>query len=169
MSEATPPRNPARVSNEVLEERVGQFYNHVNENLIGIRNEIKGLAEANSVRMGRLEDRVLFLDQRIQDHGQTAGHGESLLRVGQLEKVVGQIQSEMRALSKVATLEASVARAEAESETLKTRITTLERERDEAQGRVEGRQNTLGAMDRFFMLVVAGVPTALLLISLLEK
>ena len=127
MSEATPPRNPARVSNEVLEERVGQFYNHVNENLIGIRNEIKNLAEANNARIGRVEDRVLFLDQRIQDHGQTPGHGEGLLRIGTLERIVTQLQDEMRALSKVAALEASLTRSEADSEVLKGRITALER------------------------------------------
>lgn len=168
MSEATP-RNPARVSNEVLEERVGQFYNHVNENLIGIRNEIKALAETNSVRTGRIEDRVLFLDQRIQDHSQTAGHGESLLRVGQLEKVVGQIQSEIRALSKVAMLEAAIARYEVEAETLRTRVTDLERERDETAGIIEGRRSTLGTFDRVFMIAVAGIPTAVLIIGLLEK
>ncbi len=168
MSESSPPRNPARVSNEVLEERVGQFYNHVNENLIGIRSVIKSWAESNNTRMGRLEDRVLFLDQRIQDHGQMAGHGEGLLRVANLEKVVTQIQTEMRALSKVATLEANVSRSEAEAEALKTRITTLERERDDKAGEERGRRSTLGSMDRLFMITVAAIPTGVLILNLLD-
>lgn len=151
-------RKGPRVSNDVLEERITNYFQSINESLIAIRRDFRTETERIGQEMGRLADRQLFLDQRTADHA--TEQATSAMRITHLESMADSFKAAIASANEVHNLKEEIG-------SLKATVKLLETESRGQEGERRGRATTLTALDRITMLIIAGIPTTLIVAEIL--
>ena len=168
MAEDSAPAPRGRVSNEVLEERLTQYFVRTTEALEGINAKLDRF----DGRLERAEGHNTLNTERIREHEHLLNHPEAEKRLTNAEKTLVAVQAEVQKLNHVYEIEKSVS-------TLTTKVDKIESELSELQskhivedGKRAGRTEVFTSFDKSFVklvLLISLLGTVVTIIANLDK
>lgn len=144
-----------RVSNEVLEERVTNYFERIMAEIASVRKDMTILVDRHS----RFEDSLAAHGDRMHTHERQPGHPETMLRLGNVETLAEGNRKDIEQLKHLADVEKHLAIVTADVSSLK--------ESHAAEGGLrQGRAETISSADKLFlriMILLSGISTAIVI------
>lgn len=133
---------PDTITNEVLLERVQNFFERVLSEIGHVRDDLGGYEK----RLQRLEDKETLAAEWHHEHSAGPSHPDIQKQLLDLEKALGQLTTRIT--------------------TNEQKIITFQSRDDYQKGVKDGITRSISWLDRGFFIAVAAIPTALLLYNI---
>lgn len=138
------PRQQPRITNEVLEERIANYFDRTMQGIQGLREQL----DRYEARLDRLEEGHHGTGQRLDRHENLAHHPHTEKRLMEIEKTQTGME---RTLAKMA----DISKVEAAVNQLSGKVTAIENLQNTQAAQMKGRQEAWSSADKLFLRIVA--------------
>jgi hypothetical protein len=142
------------ISNEVLAERIEGFTRQTVSESQQVRRDLTAAIE----QMGRVQDAVTSVADRLTHHEQEDGHSVAMLVLSNLSKDTDKLKVETERIRELTSLKTEVIQMRADIEKVKAA-------QDSAKSFREGQHSALSTAEKFILLIVAASGPLLTLVN----
>ena len=163
MAEEVTPTPRGRVSNEVLEERLTQYFSRTTETF----EEMKKILDRFEVRLERSEGNISLNQERMRDHEHLINHPEAEKRLAKTENAIVTMQAEIQKLNHLDEIEKAVISLSSKVDVIRTDLDDLQSKHEAEVNRIEGKREVITGLDKGFLKLVLATSLVGTLVTLL--